>query len=100
MKRYVLVLSLAWAPLVAAQSKVAVFLHPTVDSSDHIGQQVVFELKEAIRSSQSFRLVEEATRWPYMKVFIVTLKTSPANGTAISVAFAYDDRGIPLSGAF
>ena len=45
-----------------AQSKVPVFLKNTPNDNDSVGQQLVFEIKEAIRGSHGFRLVEEYAR--------------------------------------
>lgn len=96
-----LLILMATPPLTAlAQGKVPVFLATTVDADDQVGRQIVFELKEAIRGSQGFLLEEEPTAWPYLKVFLVTLKTRPSRGTAISYSLLYDHTSMPLNGAF
>jgi len=83
---------------VAGQTKLPVYLDISVSDDDPVGRQVVFELKEAIRGSQGFRLVEDKTQWPYLKVIIVTAKTT-ATGSALSYSFLYDSKAMPLNGA-
>lgn len=81
-----------------AQSVVPVFLDTTVEEADNTGLQLVYEIKEAIRRSSGFRLVEDSTKWPYIRYSLVTLKGS--NQTVVSHTFVYDSIDMPLSGAY
>lgn len=86
-----------------AQSKVPVFVDSTVSTGDEIGQLLVFELKEAIRGSQGYRLVDDSKLWPYIKFVVVTVKatvTGRSLGTAYGYTVLYDSPSMPLSGAF
>lgn len=65
---------------------------------DRLGRQIAFELKEAIRGSQSFELhdgLDKSALW----VNIVTLSADSQNqSSAVSLAFTVNDLTIPLSG--
>jgi hypothetical protein len=88
-----------------AQSKVAVHVESTVSDDDSVGRQYVFTLKEAIRGSHGYRLVENKKEWPYIKFVVVTLRPGTSagtkmNGTALSYTILFDSTSMPLSGAF
>lgn len=80
-----------------AQSVIPVFLETTVEEADSAGLQLVYEIKEAIRRSSGFRLVEDVQKWPYIRYSLVTLKGN--NQTVVSHTFTYDSVEIPLGGA-
>lgn len=70
---------------------------------DTVGSRFAFELKEAIRSSNSMRYVIATEADPRIVVHIVTVDTSsttPGNGTAASVSIIYDGKLVPVSGIF
>jgi hypothetical protein len=83
-----------------AQNKVTVLIEATIGDkgADNVGQQVVFELKEAIRGSQSFRLTEDDGYWP--RITVVAITTALHDGTAISYSYLYDSEKMPLRGAY
>jgi hypothetical protein len=97
MRTFLLALSLLLSAHALAQDRLPVFLRATIDENDAVGRQLVYEIKEAVRASASFRLVD-ATEWPYLKVVIVTLKDGEA--TAAGLTFLYDDTSMPLGGAY
>lgn len=85
------------------QTKIPVYIHATADANDPDAQSLVFELKDAVRGSNSFKLVPDAKSWPYIKVVIVAVESSVGGrkvGIAYSYAFVYDDVQMPLDGAF
>ena len=90
--------SAALSPL-AAQERVPVLLDATVSDDDTVGRVLAFELKEGVRGTRSFRLVDDPKAWPYLRVAIVTLKTSEVS-SALAVTYVYDDPVMPLEGAF
>ena len=92
----VLVLSLVFAADSFAQ-KIPVFVNSTVSDDDRVGETLVFEIKEAIKGSQSFRSVEE-NEWPYIRYSIVTLPDGEG-ATFTSQVFLFDDLTSPLSGS-
>lgn len=96
----VAVLVLSVPTICLAQSKVPVLVVSTVGENDAAGQQMVFELKEAIRGSQGFRLVENSKQWPYIKFYIVTVQAVAGASTAAGYSIVYDNINIPLSGAY
>ena len=53
------------------------FLEVTVSEKDNVGDNLVCEIKEAIKGPQSFRLVE-SDAWPYIRYSIVTLAAAAA----------------------
>ena len=83
-----------------AQSKVPVLLETTF-GDDTVGQQVGFELKEAIRGSQSFRLIAGEGVWPRITIIMVSTSSAPSSGpSSISYSFLYDSLKMPMRGAF
>lgn len=92
-------LALGAATPAAAQPRVPVYLATTVDQEDPVGRSLVYALKESLRSSRGFRLVEDEAAWPYLSMRVVTLSTS-AGGTAMAVAFVYDSIEMPMGGAY
>jgi hypothetical protein len=86
------------SPLGIAQVKVPVFISSTIDANDVVGQRIVSSLKEAIRGSNGFRLVEDGTLWPYLKFVIITLGSG--NSTSLSWSIIYDSTSMPLGGAY
>lgn len=79
------------------QSAIPVYLSSTVSENDNTGRVLVYEVKEAIRRSSGFRLIEDHKNWPYIRYSIVTLKGS--GQTVVSHTFTFDDTNIPLNGA-
>ncbi len=94
-----IVLGVAALSPLAAQERVPVLLDTTVSNDDSVGRVLTFELKEAVRGTRSFRLVDDPKAWPYLRVAIVTLKTSDVS-SALAVTYVYDDPAMPLDGAF
>lgn len=95
--RYLVVLLLIVPGIGLGQNKVPVYVHDTVAANDQVGQQFVFEIREAIRGSQGFLLIEDKTNLPYIKYFVSTTRTA-AGGTAAGYAIVYDSVNTPLSG--
>ena len=93
-----LLLTLFAHGIAVAQSKIQVYLDSTVSNDDSLGAQFVYELKEAIRGSLGFRLVEDKDAYPFIRYIVVT--TSSTNKLFISSAhvFLYDNVGIQLDG--
>jgi hypothetical protein len=81
-----------------AQQRIPVFLYPTIAKDDRIGRQVQFEIKEAIRGSHGFRLVDNEQNWPYVEVQMIT--ASDGLISAISYSFLYDSPNIKGAGLF
>jgi hypothetical protein len=77
---------------------IPVYLDATVEHNDFVGQQLVFEIKETIRRSSGFRLVDESSQMPHINYRIVTLRDG--NGTAVSHVFTYEDITMPLRGGY
>lgn len=85
------------------QDKVPVLIFDTVSDGDRVGQQLVFELKEAIRGSFGFRLIEDHNKWPHMKMYVVTVQGMPGSQsatTAASMSFVYDGVDVVSPGLF
>lgn len=102
MKRLILMVLLTIASALShAQGKVPVLISSTVPNDDLLGRQYAAELREAIRGSPAYRLVEDLKQWPYLKIAIVTLSATFGSrniGTAISYAITYDSLSIEMSG--
>src|SRR5438046_6458762 len=84
------------------RQKVPVVIKATIASDDMVGRQVVFELKEALRSSASFQLIDDPKYdilHAFLKMSLVTLRQS-AGSTAIATATVYDSIEMPLNGAY
>lgn len=85
------------------QNKVPIFLSITVGENDSVGRQLVFQIKEAIRGSNGFKLIEDQKQWPYIHYAIVTMSNNAIAGntqTVVSHTITYDNVDIPLNGAF
>ena len=61
---------------------------------------MLFELKEAIRGSMSFRLVEDPKLWPYIKLSFVSQGESNNSSSATAMVLSYDSEAMPMNGAF
>ena len=88
----------------AAEQKVAVFIDATVDGNHPSAETLVFEMKDAMRGSNSFRLVSNFKQWPYIKVVVVTVPSTVGErerhiGIAYSYTIVYDSPDIPGDGA-
>ena len=86
----------------AIAQKVPIALSATVAEDDQVGRQLIFEIKEAIRGSNSFRLIDETDPvFPRLSVSAVA-EAADVNrvSTAVSFSYAYDDRYLPLNGLF
>lgn len=92
-------LGLAFCLPVASQAKYPVEVRHSGD--DQVGVRYVFELREAIRASNSMRLVDQSNE-PRIKVSVVTVD-SDRNNTGVAAGIAttvvYDSMDIPLNGA-
>ncbi len=84
--------------IASAQSKTPVYVSATAGENDPVGQAYVFEVREAIRGSNGFRLVEEEKQWPYIEVVLVTVKAGESL-SAISVSILYDSSDMAMLGA-
>lgn len=82
----------------AAQGKSPVYVDAVVGDGDNVGQIYVFNLKEAIRGSQSFRLIEDNKQRPYIRVSITTRDAMSGNSSAIGYALAYDSSTTAMAG--
>jgi hypothetical protein len=94
----------AWACLsAAAQPSPKLPVRVLLTTPDPIGQQLGFELKEAIRGSNSFQLVDDDKR-PHFKLFIVsmddTIGTEKGLRTAYSAVIVLDSEFIDGGGIF
>lgn len=96
--RYLVVVLLIVPGIGLGQNKVPVYVNDTVAADDQIGRQLVFEIREAIRGSQGYRLVEDSRQFPYIKYFVSTVRTA-AGGTAAAYTIVYDSVSMQLSGA-
>jgi hypothetical protein len=68
---------------------------------DRVGTLYAFELKEAIRGSNSMQLVAESFE-PRIKVSVVTIDADSSNrgfASAIAITILYDSIQVPLGGA-
>jgi hypothetical protein len=83
-------------PAVAQTKKLPVYLSTTVTKGDEVGRQIVFELKEALLGSNSFRLVD-ASSHPYIKLSMVSVKSGDS-ASAASIAYVYDNLNQPMQG--
>jgi hypothetical protein len=82
------------------QVKTPIYVDATIQENDSVGQLIVFNLKEAIRGSNGFRLIEDSKNWPYLKIAIVSLRESNGASTALGYTWLYDGLDMPLNGAF
>jgi hypothetical protein len=82
-----------------AQAPVPVYLSSTVATKDTVGSRMTFELKEAIRSSRSFRLVADDA-YPRIALYIVTMEETEGLSTVASVVLTFDDLDMPLRGGY
>jgi hypothetical protein len=83
-----------------SQVKVPIYLDVTANENDQAGQQMAFEIKEAIRGSHGFRLVEDSSSMPYMRFVIVTVRAGGNEATAASYSLIYESLNMPVDGAF
>lgn len=85
-----------------AQSTTKIPVQVLHSGSDLVGQQLAFELKEAIRASQSMRLVTDTDSGARVRVSIVSLNPDPERAsqshTVAATTFAFDDTWVPLNG--
>jgi len=84
-----------------AQSKLPVFVNASISSDDPDGSSLTFELKEAIRGSHGYRLIEDSAKYPYIKISLSTVPLRQAGrttGTIYSYVIAYDRADLPLGG--
>lgn len=104
MRKFLIIfLFLIFPGICFGQNKIPVYLKGSSSEQDSIGQRYIFEVKEAIRGSQGFRLIENFKQWPYIKIEILTVKIPVGGrvvGTAISYTILYDSNVMPLSGAY
>lgn len=85
--------------LTFAQTKYPVEVAHT--GNDSVGTLYAFELREAIRGSNSMQLVNESFE-PRIKVFVVSMDAdTPDRGisSAIAITVLYDSLEVPLGGA-
>ena len=71
--------------------------------SDSVGQRLAFELREAIRGSQSMRLVTAKEANPRIVVYLITIETTVSNPGALTSAamtVAYDSDELDARGTF
>ena len=84
---------------VEAQNRVPVFVSSSSAEYDHGGRQLVSDIKEAIRGSDAFRLVEDRKQSPYLKYVVTTQSVSTAL-TAAGWLVAYENVAVPMGGAY
>jgi hypothetical protein len=98
-----------FVPFHAQTTKVAIRVVATIAENDSVGRQVVFELKEAIRASQGFELIEgdpferrkesfQGDSLAYIRVAIVTLINERNVSTVYAYSSSYDSLVMPLLG--
>jgi hypothetical protein len=83
----------------SSQTKVPIHMDITIAQNDSIGAQLAFEIKENIRGSRAFRLVEDGNEWPYIRYVIVTLPNEGRTQTYAAHTFTFDSTDMRLSGA-
>ena len=98
----VLVLLVSAPILSLAQTKTPIELDHT--GKDNAGRLFAFELKEAIRGSQSMRLLEGPSVEPRIRVLLVSIDATGGSQTgirtAVSTSILYDSVDVPLGGAY
>src|SRR5688500_6905692 len=94
---FAVVLNLVLVSYTNAQDKVPVAVVGSPSDDDDAGRQFVFEIKEAIRSSHAFRVVDERV-YPQLRVGVSTDKTS--GGTAAAITYVYDSLDTPMRGVY
>jgi len=72
---------------------------------DSLGLRYFFEIKEAIRGSNSMRLVDSTPLTPRIRVSVITIdrdrdKAGSGQQTTVSTTLVFDSIDMPLSGAF
>ena len=81
------------------QNKIPVSI--THSGNDSVGRSYVFQLKETIRNSASFELIESALSRPHIVIHVVTLddnSTKTGLASAIALEIAYDSVNTPYRG--
>lgn len=99
MRAMVLAIACGMGAGMASAQGVPIYLHVTSQETDQVGQRLISELRDAIRSSPRFRLVEDKKAWPYLKVAAVNVEAAKGL-TAVSYSYVYESAQVPLAGAF
>jgi hypothetical protein len=90
---------LLWPALCSSQTKVPVYVIDTVDRDDDgTARQYVFEVREAIRASHGFRLLEDSAQLPHIKYAVTVVRTG--TGVAAGYTVVYDSALMPLFGGY
>ena len=92
----------ALVPLAATAQDKIIPVEINHTGKDPVGQNIVFHLKEKIRSSQRMTLVQNVDT-PRMKMIITSVTSGttkdPEASSALATAYVYDDQNIPIDGA-
>jgi hypothetical protein len=104
MKRaFAIVIFLLAATVCAAQNAKKIPVAVGHQGEDSEGQIIAFKLKEAIRSSRRFTLVDDNSSNPRIAVRMTSSEATVDNrlvGNTLSYAIVYDSREMPANGAF
>jgi hypothetical protein len=94
-------ITLIWAAAAAAQSA-SVPVEVSHEGSDAVGKSFAFALRDAIRGSNSFRLVEQEVTHHRVVVHVLSVSDdkNENNASAIAVAITVDGSAIPANGLF
>ena len=96
-------LLLIWPLICLAQSVNKIPVAVGHQGQDSEGKIIALKLKEAIRSSQRFVLVDDDSTRPRIALRMTSTKTTVDNrlvGNTVSYAIVYDSRNMPANGAF
>lgn len=74
----------------------------THSGRDNIGRQFAFELRDALRGSNSFRLVEGESKEPRIVISVVSLSVEDTDNrsSALSISKVVDAHTIPVNGIY
>jgi hypothetical protein len=99
--RWAILLLVLVPTLCLAQAAKKIPVSVSHDNDDQVGRSFAFALKEAIRGSQSFKLVDDEVTTPRIVVHLVSVGSSEQQlSSAIAIVFVYDSLKMPAAGAY
>lgn len=81
-----------------AQTKIPVKVFHS--GEDNVGKSYAFYLKEELRRSASFTLLEDLSPNPHITVSVVSIDHAAGNSSSIAIALAYDSFNAPVNGIY